>query len=141
MQITKCGHKRIAFKCILAILVSGETRIRLLKTFWSNIELFTELSLNAAFIFTWEEMVLRINHYTLWQNCFSSMFICKHSHHSVNNLWREWSCLCLYLPSPLFPWETLFTWIILFNARGPLMYKVIFMFRPLLDQPVWHKTN
>lgn len=35
----------------------------------------------------------------------------------------------------------LFTWIILLNERGLLMHKVIFMFRPLLDQPIWDKRN
>lgn len=92
-------------------------------------------------IFTWAETVFKINHYMLWHNSFLFRFIFKHSDHSVNKLWREWSCSCLHLPSPLYPQETLFTWIILFNARHPLMSKVIFMFRPLLDQPIWHKRN
>lgn len=35
----------------------------------------------------------------------------------------------------------LFTWIILLNERGLLMHEVIFVFRPLLDQPLGIKKK
>lgn len=46
------GHKRVTFQCILAILVTGETIVRLLEIFRGNINLFREMALNMAFIFT-----------------------------------------------------------------------------------------
>lgn len=51
------------------------------------------------------------------------------------------SSLVYVFTFPLTSLRILFTWIILLNERGLLMHKVIFMFRPLLDQPIWDKRN